>query len=98
MPDNQFIQYGSFGVIVFLVGWFVLRGFPQVITALTASIDRVLMKIDSIESECRAERTELLKVFREEREADRVARHAMANQFTEMLARAIIPKNRHDQG
>lgn len=96
MPGNDLIQYGSFGLVVFVVAWFVLRAFPQMVSALTASIDKVLQKIDAIEANCRAERLDLLHEFQKEREADRIARHSMANQFTETISKLVVKK--HGEG
>lgn len=108
MPDNVFIQYGSFGLVVFIVAWFVLRGFPQMVAALTASIERVLSKIDSIEADCREERREMLKTFRDECEAnrrsfrdecdmDRKARHDQGTLYQSCLAEMGLTQAKHDR-
>lgn len=67
MPDNSYIQYGSFGVIVFLVGWFVLYGFPKMMDTISSSVDRFLSKIDSIENQCKEERIAIANQATEER-------------------------------
>lgn len=90
MPSEVGIQYGSFGLVVFtvvfLLVWFVRSGFPHALEKLSAIVDRVLTKIDEIESECRQERLDMIKSFREERELDRKARHDLINQLTAAIA------------
>lgn len=97
MPENTYIQYGSFGIIVFLVIWFVIYGFPKMMETVTTAVSSTLVMISSIEEQCRNERVELLRAFREECElnrkftreesdADRKARHDQGVFFQQCLA------------
>lgn len=90
MPYNEVIQYGSFGlvvfVVIFLLVWFVRVGFPRTLEAGTSCIDKVLGKIDQIEASCREERKQMLAIFREEREIDRKARHDQGVLYQKSLA------------
>ena len=73
MPDAAYIQYGSFGLIVFVTVWFVRTGFPRMMEVVESSITRVLAKIDAIESRCADEREANLQAFREEQQLGRIA-------------------------
>lgn len=99
MPTDMIIQYGSFGLVVFVVVftlvWFVRVGFPRTLDALSSMVDRVLLKIDSIEDECREERAAILKAFREEREFERQTQKEIANRMTQALA--DIYNKRYDE-
>lgn len=105
MPDNSYIQYGSFGVVVFLVGWFVLYGFPRMLEAISSAVDRFLLKIDAIENRCNQEREKMMQEFRNENaavreahrtesEADRVARHKSVNDFTEIISKLVTQRQK----
>lgn len=84
MPDNQVIQFGSFGLVVFVVLWIVLRGFPQAVdvirftvtntlAAAATMVDRALIEIKTMDTNGRTERQEMIRAFREELELQRKA-------------------------
>jgi hypothetical protein len=73
VPDTAYLQYGSFGLIVFVVVWFVKTGFPRIMDAVENSVTRVLSKIDAIEERCAAERESTIRSFREEIHAARMS-------------------------
>lgn len=101
VPTDNIIQYGSFGlvvfVVVFMLVWFVRTGFPRTLDTVSSMVDRVLIKIDEIEEECRKERGELMKTFREERDTDRKMRHDLVNQFTAELAKLYNAMSRQQR-
>jgi len=75
MPDQVWIQYGSFGIVfLILVGggiWFIRSGFPQMLVAMHTLADRVMLTVEKMDDGCRAERREQLAAFRTESEKNR---------------------------
>lgn len=101
MPDNSYIQYGCFGLITFLIGWFVLYGFPKMMDTVTKAVDKTFAKIEALENRCNEERAKMMQDFRLElaaqreyyrieSEADRAARHKSVNDFTEIIAKIVM--------
>jgi len=106
-------EWGSFGVIVVLVVWFMLRAFPKMLDTVGTSVERVLNKIDHLEEACRQERREMFALFQAERAADRkareeadtadrTARHEQGRLFQQAIAdfseMLNRPRGRHNGG
>lgn len=102
MNPTDIVQYGALGVIVYVVVWFTIYGYPQAVkvigSAITEAGKLALSKIDLVEERCAAERAQILAWFRaelasarehskEERVADQKARHEAINAFQTILLR-----------
>ena len=93
---DQFLQYGSFGVIVLLIIWFIWKGWPMLIDKFetvmnkqaasnTAAITYIIDAFKQESAECREERMDIARSAADEREKDRNSRHELANKFQVML-------------
>lgn len=100
-PDlslNAFLQYGSFGLVAFLVFWAITRFFPHALQMHREVIENIAEQnkaaitalVESFEketSQCRQERLEAVKLWGEEREKDRASRHDAMNVLQTVIAR-----------
>lgn len=107
MPESLFVQYGSFGLVALMFIWFITKGFPQVLATISTSLNDVMQRHDkhvavlmasfeAEERESRRERLAAIDVFRQEREADRMARHSDREAF--QAAIAAVFNQLHDHG
>lgn len=87
---SPFLQYGSFGLNVLLLIWFMWKGAPLALEKHEAAVKAVTQSsqaaitnlIDTFKeeaNECREERMEVAREAASEREKDRAARHEVAN-------------------
>lgn len=90
IANNPFLQYGSFGLNVLLLIWFMWKGAPlalekhkEAVKSVTdnalATITKLVDEFKNQQKECREERLLTAEKAEEEREKDRSARHEMAN-------------------
>lgn len=86
---EPYVQLGSFGILAFMIGWFVLKGVPKMAEVLGTAVERTFNKIDAIEVASREERSRIEDASRLERqkmeEACRLERLETAKLFREML-------------
>lgn len=95
MPENVYIQYGCFGLLAVLVVWTLWKGIPGLLDKHERVINGIATEhrsaVQTITAEfaeesrlCREERLELAKVVVADREADRTARHEMAEKLNQI--------------
>lgn len=80
------LQYGSFGVVVFLVVWFLHKGFPSALATHREVCEGMLKAFQADTEACRKERLELAQKTADEREKDRKVRHDLVDKMQEVIA------------
>lgn len=103
MPDDKWIQYGSFGILAFIMLYGMVYGLPnllrthketveELVTAHKEAVDKVVASAEVEAKACRADRLAAEKAAAEEREKDREARHELANQFQDTINKIVVYK------
>lgn len=70
-PIDPYLQLGSFGVMAFVIFWYVWYGYPAQAKSFKDALDNVVSAFVEETGQCRAERLDLAATNLAEREKDR---------------------------
>lgn len=104
-PIEPVVQYGLLGLFTYLVIWLTWWGFPRAMESHDNQINRSIDLAKTLVTECREERRELNEAdirarqdvivrFEKIMDADRDARHKLANDFQRTIMEILHPEAR----
>lgn len=98
MPTDQWIQYGSFGLVAAYLVWLHWKAIPRMLNTHEAAVNTLVESFKAEAAACRNERMELYALAASERRQCQQARHDERDALTALAYRKESDRLREEKG